>query len=84
MNCAVALLRTFGGLKTAPDSTTPLSGSELPPGPYRMYVECPDKAVKSCPEDVQVSFRQKRFTFVAPAILHRAASDRACFLISAA
>ena len=39
----------------------------LPPGPYRMYVERPDKMVKSCPEDVQVSFRQKRFTFVAPA-----------------
>jgi ankyrin repeat protein len=39
----------------------------LPPGPYRMYVEHPESALKSCVENVPVSFRSDHFTFVIPA-----------------
>jgi hypothetical protein len=38
----------------------------LPPGPYRMYVEKPDRTVKSCIENVSVSFRTDQFVFATP------------------
>jgi ankyrin repeat protein len=39
---------------------------KLPPGPYKMYVENPDKTIKSCTDNVPVSFRADHFTFVVP------------------
>jgi hypothetical protein len=38
----------------------------LPPGPYRMYVESPDRALKSCVENVAVTYRGDHFVFVIP------------------
>jgi hypothetical protein len=39
---------------------------KLPPGPYKMYVENPDKTIKSCIEEVPVSLRTDHFKFVVP------------------